>query len=133
MSKVATIKTKFTDGKLLIAALQALGLAAEDHLGEPVLLQTYDGEQIKADIRIKKSTLPSHSYADIGFSKQKDGSYKAQIADFKTSKAWGQDFLNTVNVQYQTQRVMQVAEKKGVKLIHTGVKNGNQTYVFQER
>jgi hypothetical protein len=133
MSKVATIKTKFTDGKLLLAALQALGLAAEDHIGDPVYLKTYDGEKILADIRIKKDTLPSHSFADIGFSKQKDGSYKAQIADFKTSHAWGQTFINTLNVQYQTQRVMQVAEKKGVKLIHTGQKNGNQTYVFQER
>lgn len=131
MSKVATIRTKFKSAQLLIAALSAVGLTdIEDHTGKPVKMKTYDGEVIYADIRIPKEKLPHHSFADMGFTKEVDGTYKAQIADFNTSRTFGHEWLGNVTTEYNKAQAGQTLRNAGWTLTNTGVKGKNQTATY---
>ncbi len=99
--------------------------------------RTLDGEghttnpelAMKADIIIPRSQVGGSSN-DIGFRRNKNGTYEAIISDFDSQKH-NQQWLNKVNVSYQVAKTIQDAKRAGVRLgSQRKLANGDVEMVF---
>ncbi len=80
MSHYTTIQTKITDLESLTYAVESLGFKYEVGRQLPLYNWTGSKTQHTADLVIPRKYLTSISN-DIGFSKQRDGTYKIIISD----------------------------------------------------
>lgn len=134
MSKYVNFQTKFTDGKLLIEALAAMGLLGiQNHIGNPQRLEGFQGDRRSntADIVIPRHYVGSASN-DLGFRRNAQGSYDAIISEYDQHR-YNHNWLNKLNVEYAEADLKAKAKKAGFKLVNTGLKeNGNRKYTFQQ-
>lgn len=116
-----------------------MGFTPTNAIGKPQPLIAYMGDYrlasnpnnhtndvnkaLKADIIIPKAQVGGSSN-DIGFIRGTDGKFKAIISDFD-SRRYNQTWLNRVKVGYADARVMQQANKLGLRL--TGRKLNEKT------
>ena len=125
MSEYGSIQTKFKDRQCLVEALMEMGWTKEEievH-DEAQHLYGYQGDKRsqKANIIIRRKHVGSASN-DLGFEKQKDGTYKAVISEYDSSsggrhaghtgghnKKWVTDLL----VKYNERVVAKKCKKAG--------------------
>lgn len=134
MSAYAEVKTEFTDGELLIKALEAQGFKPLNCIGKVKNLVGYHGDTRAdtADIIIPRAQIGSSSN-DVGFKRDATGKYQAIISDYDSTR-FNKSWLNKVNVSYQDLWVQQQAKKQGYRAVQVGKKleNGNLKYVFMK-
>ncbi len=133
MSSYAEVKTNFNDGELLIKALETVGYNAENHIGAPINLIGYHGDmrKDKADIVVPRKQIGSASN-DIGFRRQDDGTYKAIISDYDSTRH-NKSWLDKVSVSYSELQVQKTAKSLGYRMVSNSGKklaNGNIKYAF---
>lgn len=114
MSKYARAATTFTDGALLVDALDSLGIAAT-RSESPQRLRGWLDQSRKAEIIIPREVL-SGAHADIGFALQKDGTYTMLAdEDDMAHYGYGRNWLDTVKVAYGEKQTIQRAERLGLQ------------------
>lgn len=90
MSHFTKLKSKLTNEAALVEALKDLGFTTEqiEIHEKPAQLEGYDGRMRneKANVVIRRKHVGS-SMNDMGFLKQKDGTYEAIISDYNAG--WG--------------------------------------------
>lgn len=111
------MKTKIKNKKDLISALKSIDNgkwknAVEVH-DTPQNLVGYHGDirEQKADIIIRRKDI-SHSSNDIGFIRQKDGTYQAIISEFDSTK-YSSAWLDKLSQQYSFEVVKSTAQANG--------------------
>ena len=84
MSAFTKVKTVLKDLNKVKKALVAMGWDEEkiELHDKPVKLNGYHGNNNEAHLVIRKKHLGSHSYNDIGFLQQADGSIQAIVGDY---------------------------------------------------
>lgn len=135
MSKYARIKTSFTDGKLLIEALAAVGMRGiQNHIGNPQHLEGFEASrrQETADIIIPRRYV-GNSSNDLGFKRDSKGKYEAIISDFD-SRRYGTEWQQKLSVEYNQADLNVKMKKLGYKLVNTGLNqtNGNRKLAYQQ-
>lgn len=118
MSKYARAATTFTDGGLLMEALDSLGIPATQH-DKPAHLRGWLDQTRKAEIVIPREALAG-AHADIGFTMAKDGTYTllADEDDMRTY-GYGKSWLDTVKVAYREKQTMQTAQRLGLQFLRS--------------
>lgn len=129
MSAYAETKTSFKEKSLLVKALQELGfepLVSE----EAQRLEGYRGDKREdtAEVIIPRRQVGRMSN-DIGFKRQADGTFKAIISDYDSSR-YDEKWLNRVKVGYTTAGTMLQAQKMGLRLVGKEKKNGKVQLKF---
>jgi hypothetical protein len=106
MSKYHEYQTQFTEGSILVAALGALGLPAEQ-FQEPQRLQGYEGgfRQQKADIIVRRKHVGGASN-EIGFLKGKTGTYQAIISEFDRGQGYNDQWMGKLKQAYAGEKIM---------------------------
>ncbi len=112
MSKIShftTIKTKITDKECLIEALQNLNYVVKEN----VPIRGYSGRKRHGDVVVKTG----QSY-DVGFIKNTDSF--SLVADWygatRAVQRSQQDFLQVVQKEYATQKVVNAVTQKGYRI-----------------
>lgn len=144
MSAYAESKTTFKDGKLLIDCLREMGFSeVENHIGNPQPLVGYQGDfrtadgyghtrdanlAMKADIILRRKEVGSSSN-DIGFVLGSDGTYKAIVSEFDSTR-YDSNWVRTLSNNYAEKGVMQVAAKKGLRFTGRKIVKGKVKLSF---
>lgn len=119
MSHYSSVTTKIKSKKDLVKALQKISggkwkNCVEVH-DEPDNLVGYHGDkrEQKAHIIIRRKDVGSASN-DIGFVRQKDGTYQAVISDYdKNSLGYNQEWLDKLSQLYSVEVIKSTAEANG--------------------
>lgn len=100
----------------MITALTEQGYQPLNYIGNPKALVGYMGDtrEQMADIVIPRAQIGGSSN-DIGFRRNPNGTYVAQISDYDSRKH-NQQWVNKVNVSYQIAKTQQDAKRSGVRL-----------------
>lgn len=125
MSEFVQCETKFKDKQALIDALVDMGWKLEQievcDKAEHLYGYHDDKRPEKANIIIRRNHVGGSSN-DIGFVKEKDGTYRAIISEFDSSSAglharqtggYNQKWLGLVNAKYAERLFTRHAKKKG--------------------
>jgi len=114
VSHFTIIKTQLRDGKLLCQALHKLGFSTVELHDTPQPLYGYEGDvrPERAEIIIRRQFISEFSN-DIGFQRQKDGSYSAIISDFDRSR-YDQQWLGKLAQCYGYLALLQSAGQQGL-------------------
>ncbi len=114
MSHFTTIKTQLRDRELLCQALQKMGFGTVELHDIPQPLYGYEGDvrPERAEIIIRRQFISEFSN-DIGFQKQKDGSYSAIISDFDRSQ-FDQQWLGKLEQCYGYLALLKSAREQGL-------------------
>ncbi len=109
ISHFTTIKTKITDKECLIEALQNLNYVVKEN----VPIRGYSGRKRQGDVVVKTG----QSY-DVGFIKNSEGF--SLVADWygatRAVQRSQQDFLQVVQKEYATQKVVKAVTQKGYRV-----------------
>lgn len=111
MSHFSTVRTQYTHKKVLVQALQNMGLTVTEHCN-PVRLNTRWSDQASAHLVISREQL--NSGVDIGFLHQDNAyqliadEYELNLRDFKFP-----NFKQDLSVEY----AILVAQRQGMRLV----------------
>ena len=132
MSAYSEVKTQFNDGGLLIEALEEMGFKPENHIGNPQRLTGYQGDRRTdvADIIIPRTQVGRASN-DIGFVRGSDGTFRAIISDYDSSK-YDTQWLKQVRASYTDKGIMKSAKLAGLRFVSKAknAKTGKMDYQF---
>lgn len=129
MSMYCVIETQFKNEEALIFALIETGLWRKDQIeihSEPQHLVGYRGDlrQDKANIIIRRKYIGPSSN-DIGFQRNKDGTFKAIISEFDKSR-YNQSWIDKLKSNYAFHAIRLQQEKKGRQVSRTKLPDGKQ-------
>jgi hypothetical protein len=142
LSHYAEVKTVFKDPDALVAALQQMPTATtqswrkeqiEVH-ANPAGLYGYRGDlrKEKAEIIIRRRFVQG-SANDIGFARQKDGSYAAIISEFD-STFYNAGWLQQLTQKYATEVALnQIAKQQGKVVHREQLQDGTYRIQFQPK
>lgn len=128
MSKYAKSVTEFTDGDMLVSALDSLGYTVEQHQTAQQLNGWIDNSG-RAEIIIRKQNLTG-AHADIGFRLNGNtGTYTALIdEDDMRQYGYGQQWLNRVKATYREKTMIQTATQRlGLRFVKSSVIEDGRT------
>lgn len=130
MSAYSEVKTEFKDGDLLLEALKAMGFQPRNCIGTPANLEGYHGDQRTqvADIIIPRAQVGNASN-DIGFVKGPDGTFRAIISDFDSTRH-NKKWLNEVKTNVADAGIQKQAKRMGLRLGSRKVVKGQIQYEF---
>lgn len=129
MSKYQEQTTQFKNKKLLVEALQALGLTVTVHeTAQHLNGYTGDTRQETAEVVILRQHIGSLSN-DMGFKQQPDGTYKAIISDYD-SRRFDAKWMKTLTAIYAKAGILLKAKQAGLKVIGEKVVNGKRQFQF---
>ncbi len=114
MSHFTIIKTQFRDLDLLCQALHNMGFSVVERHDTPQPLFGYEGDMRpeRAEVIIRRQYISEFSN-DIGFQKQRDGSYSAIISDFDRSQ-YDDHWLGKLAQCYAQLAVLKSAQDQGL-------------------
>lgn len=117
MSAYSEQQTQITDANVLKECLKEKGYANVEQHDKAQQLVGYHGDKREqtAEIIIRRAHIGGSSN-DIGFKKQKDGTYGAIISDFdkhKHNAAWMADLKK----RYAEKKIMKQAKESGLRFI----------------
>lgn len=117
MSAYSEVVTQFSDGELLLEALQEMGFQPRNCIGKPEQLEGYKGDkrQQRADIIIPRRQVGGASN-DIGFTRGPDGKYGAVISDYDSSR-YDAEWLKKLRASYTDKGILKQAKKAGLKFV----------------
>ena len=130
MSAYSEVTTQFKDGDLLIEALTAMGFTPRNCIGKPDHLEGYHGDQREqvADIIIPRKQVGGVSN-DIGFVKGPDGTYRAIISDYDSTRYNGK-WINEVKTNVADLGIQKQAKRMGLLLGERKVVKGQIQYEY---
>jgi len=117
VSHYTSVKTKFKDKDLLVAALKELYVEVEVH-NEPVKIHGYGGAERLAEIVVRKR-YANTTYADVGFKRQPNGTYELVVDDLDFNRLGGQRWLGQLAQKYGTRAVIRTGARKGMRIHKT--------------
>lgn len=114
MSHFTIIKTQLRDRDLLHQALRKMGFGTVELHDTPQPLYGYEGDARpeRAEVIVRRQFISEFSN-DIGFQKQKDGSYSAIISDFDRNQ-YDQQWLGKVGQCYGYLALFKSAREQGL-------------------
>lgn len=117
MSAYTEQKTQINDAAVLKECLAEKGYKEVEQHSTPQQLVGYHGDLRKdtAEIIIRRKHVGGASN-DIGFKKQKDGSFAAVISDFdkgKHNEAW----MSDLKKRYADKKIRKVAQQQGMTFL----------------
>jgi Protein of unknown function (DUF1257). len=114
MSHFTIIKTQLRDRDLLCQALQKMGFDTVELHDTPQPLYGYEGDMRpeRAEVIVRRQFIGELSN-DIGFQKQKDGSYSAIISDFDRWQ-YDQQWLGKLGQCYGYLALLKSAQEQGL-------------------
>lgn len=128
MSFVKQQQTEMTDQGCLTEALQKLGYKPKVQERAPI--RGHYDEKSKEGCEIVLAKEDTNRKADIGFSKQKDGTYTLITDTFVNRDLKLDEFAIEVKVQYLQSHGKKLARKNGLVYKGTSSKNGKTRMVF---
>ena len=101
MSHFTTVRTQMKNREALVRALRSLGFSAVEVHSIPQHLYGYVGDvrPQKAEIIVRRQYI-SMASNDIGFSRQKDGTFKATISEYDQGIGYNAEWLGRLSQQY---------------------------------
>jgi hypothetical protein len=125
MSHFATVRTQYTNKRLLVQALKNLGLTVTEH-ATPVSLNTRWDDQAVAHLVVSREQL--NSGVDIGFLWQ-DNAYQLVADDYELRQS-GFKFPN-IKQDLSVQYAILTAQRQGLRLVEQKLENGKVQLVLQ--
>jgi hypothetical protein len=106
MSHFSTLRTKITDGQILVNSLRDLGYTVKLNAD----VRGYNGQRVRADI-----VAQLEGDYDLGWSKNPDGSYDL-IADlWGVAKKHNQtELINSINQKYAVNKTLAEVKRPGL-------------------
>lgn len=132
MSRYCLVKTMFTDGGALVAALAETGNWSIDQIEiyeVPQHLFGYKGDKRSevAHIIVRRKHVGASSN-DLGFIRQEDGTYKAIISKYD-SKRFDSRWREKLKGEYAFQKIKKDMTKRGRRVSRSRQPNGTQKVV----
>lgn len=123
MSAYTEQKTQFKDAALLVEALKACGISEVNVFETAQQLEGYHGDKRTdtAEVIIPRRAV-GYLSNDIGFKRQPDGTYKAIVSEYDSSR-YNADWMRNLVNSYSELGIMRQAKKAGLKF--TGKKQVN--------
>lgn len=117
MSAYREQETQITDAALLEECLKEKGIkAVERHeVAQPLVGFQGDKRKDVAEVIIRRANV-GNSSNDIGFKKQTDGTYKAIISDYDSSK-YNTAWMSDLKKKYAEKKIMKVAKSNGLVFV----------------
>ncbi len=118
MSEYMVCDTEMTNLEGILETLSELGFPNVSVHETPVNLEGYGGDQRKqkANIVIKRKLVGAASN-DIGFEKQKDGSYKAWVSQYDKNKGLGKEITSgRMKRLYSKNMTIREAKRHGMRI-----------------
>lgn len=115
MSHFTAIKTEIREVKALVKALEDVGFQDKIEVHEQAQkLYGFQGDlrEETAEVIIRREHLGAASN-DLGFKKQKDGTYEAVISSYDRAYKYSQQWLNQLTQRYGYHVLMAVAPQEG--------------------
>ena len=121
MSAYTTIRTKLVSRDYLVQALHDMGYTEVETFDRPTTLVGYFGEDesSKAEVIIRKPNLGGAS-ADVGFAKDRNGSFTAVINDMDR-KRFGYVWVEQIAQRYAYHVARDQLADKGFELVEEQV------------
>lgn len=130
MSAYTEQQTQFKDSALLVQALKACGVSEVNVFETAQRLEGYHGDK-RADTA--EIIIPRHAVGylsnEIGFKRQPDGTYKAIVSEFDSTK-YNSDWMRTLVNTYSELGVISKAKKAGLKFAGQKQVNGKLRLQF---
>ena len=129
MSRYCTVKTQFSDGDALVAALMETGNWTEEQIEVHDVAKHLFGFQNKqrpetANVIIRREYVGTSSN-DIGFTLGEDGSYEAIISVYDSTK-YGEKWIGQLKGNYAYNKVHREMTEKGRTVERIRGENGYQ-------
>jgi len=130
MSEYVECETQILDQDALLAALEEMGYTVVE-VGENLSLYGYQGDRRKetADVVIRRKYV-GHASNDLGFKKQKDGSFKVIISKYDQGQK--RNFVKDVTYLSGVHNAMKQAKKRGYKVRRTNNEHGEVVLNFKK-
>lgn len=130
MSKYGDIQTQFTDGGLLIEALEEMGYKPINCIDKPQQLEGYQGDKRKetAHVIIPRKQVGGAAN-DIGFTKGPDGKFRAIISEYDSNRH-NAEWLGRLRDNYTEKGVVKVAKQNGFRAVSRKAANGKRELEF---
>lgn len=120
MSVFRTMSTKINDESCLKKGLTALGYKPVA-TGKTESVRGHGSEKFQADVILRMEDTGKKG--DIGFAKQKDGSYSL-VYDTWLFKLDNEKFIQEVSQQHAKAKIQKIALQQGLELCETTNANG---------
>ena len=116
MSHFTRLRTTLRDRDTLAAALRAAGYAAVEMHDSPQPLHGWGGQAAKAEVIVRRASIPGHAYGDFGFARQPDGSF-AVVIDSMDNNRNGPGWLPELTQAYGHAAALRYAEEHGYDIV----------------
>jgi hypothetical protein len=120
---------EFKNPRMLIKALEELGLTVQDHIGKPVTITNRWGETTQAEIVVKGHKFNSWGVIDFGFIRDAKGNYVPMISDVCTA-SYKKDLAKQLGQTYADKVLRQQMMTAGFVITGKKTVNNKVTYQF---
>jgi hypothetical protein len=133
MSHFTTLKTKITDREALVKALADVGFREVEVHDSPKHLRGFMGEirLTKAEVIIRRKHLGLGSN-DLGFQRQKDGTFNAIISSFDRVR-FSQQWVQQVTQRYAYHVAKVKLAEQGFSLIEEDLREDGRVHLVLRR
>lgn len=116
MSHFTRMRTALRDADLLAAALREVGCAAVEVHDSAQKVHGWGGQTRKAEVIVRRRSLPAGAMADIGFARQRDGTFEA-VLDSMDRQRLGTQWLPRLNQAYGHAAALKYARDQGYEVV----------------
>lgn len=133
MSHYTRVRTRLTDGHVLVEALRAMGFKSPELHSLPQPLVGYRGDRRNqtAEVIVRRKEVGRASN-DIGFARRGDGTYEAIISEFDSRK-YNAAWLSRLDHAYAVAGVKQFARDGGFEIAETETEKGGTVRLVLRR
>jgi hypothetical protein len=116
MSHFTRVRTTLRDPALLAAALRETGFKNVEVHDRPEEMHGWAGATRRAEVIVRRDSLPSGGFSDLGFTRGRDGSFEA-IMDAGLTSRFGSHWLPKLTQAYGHAAALKYAEDHGYEVV----------------
>jgi hypothetical protein len=129
MSHFTRVGTSLRDSRLIVQALNAVGLDPVEHHDRPVPLYGYGGQERQAEVIVRREvaarTVRATPYADLGFARGRSEDSYSLIVDGDDRRRWfDEQWQRLLTQEYGRAAALQFARESGFE-VHTDLREEN--------
>jgi hypothetical protein len=116
MSHFTRVRTTLRDPALLAAALRETGFRDVEVHAQPQQIRGWANATRRAEVIVRRESLPQGGLSDLGFARRRDGSFEA-IMDGSLKHRFGSQWLPQLTQAYGHAAALKYAEDHGYEVV----------------